>query len=80
MIFDRFFSEKTVKEPSSLYGMKNFLGSKQITADTRKDYWASSFFLDKVLDSYVTVAGLKMANLNDTSDKSSTLTAQSGGQ
>ena len=58
MIFDRFFNEKSGRDLESLYAIKVALNSKQVNKDVRKDYYAASLFLDKVLDSYLILAAV----------------------
>ena len=39
-----------------------------MTKDSKKDYWACDFFLDKVLDAYLIAAAIKMFNLSSKDD------------
>lgn len=54
LIFDRFYDASNNSDPEGLSAMKVILNAKQVIPDnTRKNYYAASHFLDKVLDSLI---------------------------
>ena len=55
VIFDRFYDERSGRDPEGLFALKKLLGANQVKPDIRKNYHAASHFLNKVLDSLLLV-------------------------
>ena len=77
VIFEYFYCDSS-RDVASLHGMKNLSRSKQVTKDSRTDYWARTFFLDKVLDAYLIAGAMKMFSLSSTEDQTATFNTEQG--
>ena len=53
MIMNKFYDTESATDSDGLYAIKVILNSNQVKEDVRKNYYAASLFLDKVLDSYL---------------------------
>lgn len=76
-IFDRYYIDSP-KDVAALHALKVVTESSQVKADAKENYWACSFFLNKVLDGYLLAAALKMFNLKDCDDDSTQYTLEQG--
>ena len=77
-IFERFYDEQSARDVSSLFSLKTILNSKQVHKDTKKDYWATSLFLDKVLDGHLLYAALRSLKLKSLDDRDREFTTDEG--
>lgn len=51
-----FYIDNSGLDPDSLHSMKTILNAKQVTKNVRNNYYAVSYFLDKVLESHLVLA------------------------
>ena len=77
-IFEQFYDEGSARDVCGLYSLKVILNNKQVHRDTRKDYWATTLFLDKVLDAYLIYAALKGLGLKSIDDNEKEFTFDQG--
>ena len=57
-----FLDENITRDPEGLASMASVLNCKQVRKDVRKNYYAAEHFLDKVLDTFLVIAGKERLN------------------
>lgn len=59
------FDERSGRDPTGIYALKTLLKSTQVKADTRRNYYAASHLLDKILDGMLVEAARHKLDTTD---------------